>query len=260
MTTVAVSGGFDPLHVGHLNLLKMARALGRVVVIVDSDEYVRSKHKLGMPLKERVRIVESLADVDACIPNKEPSGNCAAILYLLRPDIFLVGPDKELEQIPEFEICKDFGINVVRADSLTKEHSSRDYAPPRYNNPPVCVSVIVQSKPRPGTVLVGQRQDNGKWDLPGGFLEEKESLEDCARREVREEFGVELYGPVVYQSSTFTNYNDGRIITLAVFHAMCVGTPVVGGEMVDYAWVTELPANMNNAGDAAALMSFFRGK
>lgn len=256
--TVVVSGGFDPLHVGHLNLIKTASVYGSVVVIVDSDEYVSSKHKLGMPQAERVRIVESLKDVVGVIPNWTADGDCSDILSNLRPELFVVGPDKDIEKLPERKVCERVGIGVVCVSALKKEHSSRNYAKPQYDNPPVCCSVIAYREG--GEVLVGKRRDNGKWDLPGGFLEPGETLSHCARREFQEEVGCSLISPRVieYFDSYVTEYEDGRQLVLVVFTtSISVAFFQSSPEMSEFQWVTKVPDDMNNKQDAHALAQFF---
>ena len=69
MTTVLVTGGFDPLHSGHIAYFKEARTLGnKLVVGVNSDEWLaRKKGRAFMPLAERVAIIKELSIVDKVI-------------------------------------------------------------------------------------------------------------------------------------------------------------------------------------------------
>src|SRR4051812_21863980 len=85
-----------------------------------------------------------------------------------------------------------------------------------YVNPPVTVSVILH---RNGRVLFGVRGNEdgrGKLDLPGGFLEAGECLEECARRECREELGTHI-GELEYMHSLASKYSDGREILCVYF-------------------------------------------
>ena len=54
ITTVAVSGGFDPIHKGHVRMIRAAAAFGEVIVIANSDEWLmRKKGYVFMPFEER---------------------------------------------------------------------------------------------------------------------------------------------------------------------------------------------------------------
>ncbi len=68
---VATSGYFDPLHVGHIECFEKAKALGdKLIVIVNTDEQaIMKKGFVFMPLKERMKIIESLKMVDKVIPS-----------------------------------------------------------------------------------------------------------------------------------------------------------------------------------------------
>lgn len=70
MTTVITYGTFDLFHVGHVNLLKRARALGdRLIVAVSTDEFNESKGKVTLvPYEQRVAILEACRYVDLVIP------------------------------------------------------------------------------------------------------------------------------------------------------------------------------------------------
>ena len=81
MKTVAVSGYFDPLHVGHIELFKLARALGdKLIVILNNDKQTKAKKgKCFMPAEQRKIILEELRCVDEvflsieqCYPKGKP--------------------------------------------------------------------------------------------------------------------------------------------------------------------------------------------
>jgi D-beta-D-heptose 7-phosphate kinase/D-beta-D-heptose 1-phosphate adenosyltransferase len=69
---VAVSGGFDPLHIGHVRMFEAAKKLGdRLVVILNNDAWLRTKKGfVFMPQKERKEIIEALAAVDKVVITK----------------------------------------------------------------------------------------------------------------------------------------------------------------------------------------------
>jgi cytidyltransferase-like protein len=258
MKTVMVSGGFDPLHVGHLSLIAFAKSFGSVWVIVDPDSYVATKHPVMMPQNERVRLLQALAKVDWVVGNDVTCGDCSSAISVIRPDIFLVGPDKVPQELPEYETCQRLGVEIVVAFHLTKTHSSRHYSPPRWENPAVCCSVMVCNTRN--QVLLGRRQDNGKWDLPGGFLEKGETLEECALRELKEEFGLSGLARLRYYTSLTTTYQDGRPVLLVGFTGDLMGSMrcELGPEMSEYGWYHKVPWNtLNNEGDSRLLRRYF---
>lgn len=122
----AVSGGFDPLHVGHLNLFRAAKGLAEsLVVLVEGDEWVRSnKHEPLMEEMDRLRLVLSVREVDFAVINRQTDG-CGMLLSSIMPDLFVVGPDHSaVEDLPEYETCQLYSIKVVCLDSLRKDRSS----------------------------------------------------------------------------------------------------------------------------------------
>jgi D-beta-D-heptose 7-phosphate kinase/D-beta-D-heptose 1-phosphate adenosyltransferase len=123
---VAVSGGFDPVHIGHVRLFNEARKLGdELVVILNNDNWfgIKGRH-LFMSGKERKEIIESFESVDRVILSKhKPSKKVfdrTALEYSicrelkeLKPDIFANGGDRFADDIPEFKLCKKLGIKMV---------------------------------------------------------------------------------------------------------------------------------------------------
>ena len=116
---VAVSGGFDPIHVGHVRLFKAARELGdKLVVIVNNDHWLRDKKGyVFMPQKERAELIRSFPFVDKVVITDHKKGDsdrsvCRA-LGKLNPSIFANGGDRFKKNIPEVAVCKQFGIKMV---------------------------------------------------------------------------------------------------------------------------------------------------
>lgn len=124
MKTVVVSGGFDPLHIGHVRLLQEARSLGdELLVIVNNDDWLmKFKNKTPfMPEQERVEILLALECVDEVYLSMHDEDSTdrsvAEDLSILRPDVFANGGDRDpnIDDVPtpEYEVCKELGIEMV---------------------------------------------------------------------------------------------------------------------------------------------------
>jgi len=124
MTTIAVSGYFDPLHVGHIELFKLARELGdKLVVIVNNDKQTElKKGKVFMLVEERKKILEELRVVDEVVISVDEDRTVCKSLELVKPDIFANGGDRHNEEIPEAKICNEIGTKIV--DGLGKKIQS----------------------------------------------------------------------------------------------------------------------------------------
>lgn len=128
MVTVAVSGGFDPLHVGHLSHFYEAKKLGdRLVVIVNTDEFLRRKKGfVFMPFAERCEIVGAIRVVYSVFPSIDKDQYVAASLARLKPDIFAKGGDRTIDNVPQTEkdACERNGIRLVCGVGGDLTHSS----------------------------------------------------------------------------------------------------------------------------------------
>ena len=118
IVTVAVSGGFDPLHIGHVRLFEEAKKLGdRLIVILNNDNWLKKKKgKTFMPEKERKEILEALKSVDEVYITKHQSDpedmSISNELAHLKPNIFANGGDRKLDNIPEVAVCSEYGIKM----------------------------------------------------------------------------------------------------------------------------------------------------
>jgi D-beta-D-heptose 7-phosphate kinase/D-beta-D-heptose 1-phosphate adenosyltransferase len=122
MKIVVVSGGFDPLHSGHIAMFKSAKALGdRLLVAVNSDAWlIRKKGRAFMPLYERTSIITNLSCVDEIVMGYDDSdGSSTDALrrvkekYLDDEIIFANGGDRNMFNIPEMAVegvTFNFGI------------------------------------------------------------------------------------------------------------------------------------------------------
>lgn len=116
---VAVSGGFDPVHIGHIRLFEEAKKLGdKLVVIINNDNWLRAKKGfVFMSERERKEIIEALRFVDTVIVtnhSQHPKDmSVADALIKVRPHIFANGGDRVKKNIPEIEVCKSIGCKPV---------------------------------------------------------------------------------------------------------------------------------------------------
>lgn len=114
--TVAVSGGFDPVHIGHIRYLRAASKLGRVIVMLNSDEWLtRKKGKPFMPYAERKEVLEAIRYVDRVVPVVDTDNSVAESIFRYRPDYFAKGGDRDLKNIPEKEkkACISVGAELL---------------------------------------------------------------------------------------------------------------------------------------------------
>lgn len=106
---VLVTGGFDPLHSGHIAYFKAAKALGNILVVgVNSDAWLeRKKGRAFMPSVERIAIIQNLRMVDHCIlfnDNDDTAIEAINNVKMLYPNsqiIFANGGDRTKDNIPE---------------------------------------------------------------------------------------------------------------------------------------------------------------
>lgn len=111
---IAVSGGFDPLHVGHVRMINHAAAYGQVVVILNSDEWLmRKKGYVFMPYEERAEILISLVSVATVRRVDDLDDSVCEALKRIRPDYFGNGGDRVEGNTPEQELCEQMGIELV---------------------------------------------------------------------------------------------------------------------------------------------------
>ena len=115
MKTVAVSGYFDPIHVGHLEYLKLSKDLGDKLVVIVNNNYqcVLKKGKPFMDENDRVQIVKSLKMVDEVFLSIDMDKTVCASLEAIKPDIFANGGDRSTREVPELAICKKYNIQMT---------------------------------------------------------------------------------------------------------------------------------------------------
>lgn len=138
---VITSGGFDPLHIGHLEYLYKAKGLGRQhLCIVNSDEFLMNKKGyVFMPQEERICIIRSLTCVDNTYKGSKDEHSVTHILKRLRrlyptqSICFAKGGDRNKDNIPEFPFLEKLNITLI--DGLgSKIKSSSEMVKRSFNN------------------------------------------------------------------------------------------------------------------------------
>lgn len=116
---MAVSGGFDPVHIGHVRMFEQAKALGdELVVILNNDNWIKKKKGYAfMPDKERKEVIEALRVVDRVfLTRHKPNPKDMSVskeLRILKPDIFANGGDRKSDNTPEVAVCDEIGCAMV---------------------------------------------------------------------------------------------------------------------------------------------------
>ena len=115
MKIVAVSGYFDPLHVGHLDLFEKSKKLGgKLIVIVNNDEQAKLKKGCSyIPQEERMRIINALGCVDEVVLSIDEDSSVCETLKKIKPHVFAQGGDRKNYEVPEFGVCRELGIEMV---------------------------------------------------------------------------------------------------------------------------------------------------
>lgn len=111
---VAVSGGMDPLTIGHVRMIEEAAQHGRVHVYLNTDEWLmRKKGYVFMPFGERAEILDCLRGVELVIPALDDDGTVCENLKIFKPTIFANGGDRKEGGTPEVSVCKELGIEML---------------------------------------------------------------------------------------------------------------------------------------------------
>ncbi|MFA7285674.1 MAG: adenylyltransferase/cytidyltransferase family protein [Candidatus Paceibacterota bacterium] len=121
---VMVSGGFDPIHIGHIRMFQEAKKLGdKLIVLINNDNWLRAKKgKEFMSEEDRKEIIEALECVDEVYLtdhdekidfNHALDRSVCSALNKIRPHIFANGGDRFADDIPEFQMCNELGIEMV---------------------------------------------------------------------------------------------------------------------------------------------------
>jgi len=124
---VMTSGGFDPIHIGHIRMFQAAKRLGdKLIVVINNDNWLRAKKGYAfMPERERKEIIEAIRGVDKVVISSHPKNpkdmSVSCELEKIKPNIFANGGDRNNKDAhnpnsslyKERQIHKKLGIKMV---------------------------------------------------------------------------------------------------------------------------------------------------
>ena len=112
--TVMVSGGFDPVHAGHIRMIRHAAEFGDVVVIANSDDWLyRKKGFIFMEWEKRVEILNAIKGVVLVDSVDDSDGTVCEAIRRLKPTYFANGGDRGRSNTPEQTVCEELGIELL---------------------------------------------------------------------------------------------------------------------------------------------------
>tara|TARA_Y100001972_G_C7572245_1_gene287194 strand:+ start:347 stop:781 length:435 start_codon:yes stop_codon:yes gene_type:complete len=111
---IMVSGGFDPLHVGHVRMIQEAARWGNVIVVINSDDWLmRKKGYVFMPWEERAEILGNIKGVSIVTAVDDSDGTVCRAIQWHSPDAFANGGDRKKENTPEMNLCEELGVQML---------------------------------------------------------------------------------------------------------------------------------------------------
>lgn len=114
--TIMVSGGFDPVHVGHIRMILEASKYGDVIVVANSDDWLfRKKGFVFMEFDQRAEILSSIKGVIMVSGVDDSDGTVCEAIRRLKPDFFANGGDRKKHNTPEQSICEELGVEMLWA-------------------------------------------------------------------------------------------------------------------------------------------------
>lgn len=141
--TVMVSGGFDPVHAGHIRMIRSAAQYGDVIVIANSDDWLfRKKGFVFMEYERRIEILNAIKGVILVDSVDDTDGTVCEAIRRLKPTYFANGGDRGRQNTPEQTVCEEIGVELlwgVGGDEKLQSSSElakkvRDFnVPPRRN-------------------------------------------------------------------------------------------------------------------------------
>jgi D-beta-D-heptose 7-phosphate kinase/D-beta-D-heptose 1-phosphate adenosyltransferase len=112
--TIMVSGGFDPVHAGHIRMIRHAAEYGDVIVIANSDDWLyRKKGFIFMEWARRVEILNAIKGVVLVDSVDDSDGTVCEAIRRLKPTYFANGGDRGRSNTPEQSVCEELGIELL---------------------------------------------------------------------------------------------------------------------------------------------------
>ena len=125
---VAVSGGFDPIHSGHIKMILEAAKYGDVMIILNSDDWLmRKKGYVFMPFEERKSILMAIKGVASVVSVDDSDDTVCEALKRMKPNYFANGGDRKRTNVPENKTCKKLGIITLWGIGGKKTQSSSTF-------------------------------------------------------------------------------------------------------------------------------------
>ena len=131
---IVLSGGFDPMHVGHLRMIQESAKMAEIVIAgVNSDEWLmRKKGYVFMPHEERVEMVQGTRGVSKAMAFDDDDNSACDLLRRVRalwPNFkvaFANGGDRTSDNIPEIPVADELGVHLIWGVGGGKVQSSSD--------------------------------------------------------------------------------------------------------------------------------------
>jgi len=113
-STVMVSGGFDPVHAGHIRMIRAAAEYGDVIVIANSDDWLfRKKGFVFMEYARRVEILNAIKGVVLVDSVDDTDGTVCEAIKRIKPTYFANGGDRGRSNTPEQSVCEQLGVELL---------------------------------------------------------------------------------------------------------------------------------------------------
>ena len=112
--TVMVSGGFDPVHAGHIRMILDAGKWGDVIVIANSDRWLfEKKGFVFMDFDQRAEILQAIKGVILVDSVDDTDGTVCDAIRRHKPTYFANGGDRGRNNTPEQSVCEELGVQML---------------------------------------------------------------------------------------------------------------------------------------------------